>query len=153
MRHFLALLILGLAQAAMAADIRDCETWEANARNLWLPPSDGVRSYSNGRVTLIHLDTGGEPVCCSSHLMVLHPAGDGEPWQACTLISHHEGLGFAALALPGAEAGYDPAHGLTIEVPGQLYLLEESFQNPVLLRVTVNQATGTVTAETRLGPE
>ncbi|MGE3992154.1 hypothetical protein, partial [Pseudorhodoplanes sp.] len=37
---------------------------------------DPVKSYADGRIRLAHVSTGGEPVCCSSHLLVLIDAED-----------------------------------------------------------------------------
>jgi hypothetical protein len=32
-----------------------------------------TKSYSGGKIKIAHVDTDGEPVCCSSHLLVFIP--------------------------------------------------------------------------------
>ncbi|MFD1342761.1 hypothetical protein [Litorisediminicola beolgyonensis] len=143
-----ALLPLALAAApASAASLRSCDTFEAGAQFLILPADEGVRSYANGAISLLHLDTDGEPACCSSHLLVRHP-DPSAPFQACTLISHEGEMGFQWLFLSEAEARYDPATGLSVGSPAFLY--GETAPRPARLTITVNQAQGTVRAENAL---
>ena len=138
----LAALCLPLSAAAQS--LRDCDTPEANARNLALPVETAVRSFANGAITLIALDTD-EPACCSGHLMVLHPSGDG--YLACTLISREGVSGFAATFVGETAGRYDPARGLTLDVPVLIHLPEEGFTNSGLVHITVNQAVGSVAAD------
>ncbi len=122
--------------------MRDCDTFEANARNIIFPPEQWTASYAEGAIRFIALDVG-EPACCGLHLMVLNP--DPEMgFQQCTLISHSGNLGFGTLDLPARSAGYDPATGLTVAIPVGLYDGQD-FQAETLF-VTVNQATGEVAA-------
>ena len=134
---------LATATGAQAAAVRDCDTFEANARNLVLPVEEGVRTFANGNVRLLHLDTGGEPACCSAHLMVLLP--DPElPGQICVLISADDRSGFYAIDLPGTKAAYDPATGLSLDVPVALH--DGTASTPRRLRLRINQQTGVVDA-------
>lgn len=132
-----------LAWPAAAQEVRGCDVAEASARNLVFPVEDNTRGYANGAVRLIALDTGGEPACCSSHLMVLLPSPE-DSGQICALISHRGSLGWQRLYLPGALARYDPARGLTVSVPASEYGVRHP--TPLSVEVTVNQQTGEVGA-------
>ena len=97
-RATLTALVLSLiALPATAQEVRDCETWEANARNLMMPPEVAVRSFANGEVRAIGLDTS-EPACCSAHLMVDYFVAT-EPFPLCALISGPNGGGFSGLRI------------------------------------------------------
>jgi hypothetical protein len=143
MRLPLALIAATLVApaAATAQALRDCDTWEANARHVVAPPH-GVQDFAEGAIRVIGLDTA-EPACCSAHLMVIHPVPDA-PFPACTLVSHTEGQGFSGLDMAGLTAAYDPATGLVLTLPVGVW--EEITSRPATLTVTVNQASGQVTA-------
>ncbi len=136
-----------LALAAMpvaAQEIRDCDRSEAGARNLVFPLEENVRSYARGRVHLLALDTGGEPACCSVHLMVLLP--DPElPGDTCVLVSDDGGLGWYGLALSAATAAYDPGAGLAVSIPAARHGAEAPI--PFSIALTVNQQSGVVQAD------
>ena len=139
MRLLLALLLLALP--AHAQSVRDCDTWEAGARNVvW---GDPTRTFANGEVRLVALDTGGEPACCSFHVLVLWLEPEG--FQSCALVSSASGgLGFADVTLSAATADYDPARGLTVRVP--IATFDGAGARAAFVDVTVNRATGQVTA-------
>lgn len=137
-------IVTGLAQAQ---NTRDCDTFEANARNLIFPVAENIRSYANGAIRFIALDTGGEPACCSSHLMVLSPDPEYSAGQVCTLISNRDAFGFSDVDLSRARSSYDAAAGLRVRVPIELYNADGSGSTPDELIVTVNQQTGAVTVE------
>ncbi|NKX43019.1 hypothetical protein [Roseicyclus persicicus] len=146
MRLASTLLIAGLAAAVAAPlaaqELRDCNRWEANAQNLMDPPEVAVRRFAEGAIRVIGLDTG-EPACCSAHLMVMHPL-PGEPFPGCTLVSDTGGMGFSGLRMEALTARYDPAAGLILTVPVGAYNgMASVFRD---MTVTVNQATGEVTA-------
>lgn len=138
-----ALLLLPLLAAPAAAQVtRLCEGFEASAANVvWESPSP---TFARGAIRLVHLDTGGEPVCCSSHLMVLHPSPPPERFADCTLVSRRGRQGWSWLHLDAVEATYDPATGLDLLLPAILFE-EGAAGRPVPLRLRVDQARGTVT--------
>ena len=138
-----AALSLALALPAQAASLRDCDTFEANAQNLVFPVENSTRSFANGAIRVIALDTGGEPTCCSAHVMVLLAARD-EPGQTCVLISREGTMGWAGADVGAAGATYDPATGLSVSVPVQVY--DGAGSRPDRLRIDINQATGRITA-------
>lgn len=140
-------LVLGLCTALTAApasaqSTRDCDTFEANARNIYPPYEETIRHFANGDIRLIALDVG-EPAAAAFHLMVTHPAGD-EPFLACTLISSRGSLGYAGLWMDRVTAEYDASVGLVVTLPAQV--LDGTDFRLVELSLTVNQAAGTVTA-------
>ena len=137
-----------VAATAGAQEVRDCDGFEANAQNLVFPVEESTRSYANGAIRLIWLDTQGEPACCSSYLMVLLPSPE-EPFDICSIVAGGDGRnggtpGYTGFELDRAEASYDAATGLTVRMHAGVYDGYES--NPVTLSVTVNQQTGEVRA-------
>ncbi|MFZ5964113.1 hypothetical protein ACOXXX_14270 [Thalassococcus sp. BH17M4-6] len=136
-----ALAVL-LATQAPAAIVRDCNRFEARADNLMMPPAESIRTFANGDIRLMWLDTT-EPACCSSHLMVTLPSPE-DPGLICALVSRDDALGFGGLDLPGAVASYDPARGLQVKVPANLWTGDAIA--PLDLTVTINQQTGVVRA-------
>ncbi|MEZ5913976.1 MAG: hypothetical protein R3D84_18515, partial [Paracoccaceae bacterium] len=106
----------GLASAQV---VTECD-WVANPANIMEPWEQNARTYANGNIRIAALDTGGEPVCCSMHLLVLSPSGDGsnEPiFRQCRVVSARPGQGFLAVDIPGTTASYDPSRGLLVSVP------------------------------------
>jgi len=145
-RPLIALVATALwSTGAAANEVRSCDTWEANARNLVLLPEPGIQTYANGAVQILHLDTGGSPACCSSHLMVLTAAPEGEYYD-CALVSFSGQDGFAWLSVPETHSTYDPGAGLLLEVPARIYLPEQSFTNGGFLTLLINQASGDLQA-------
>lgn len=140
-RASVAALALLAAGPSVAATVQSCDSWVAHAQNVvW---DDPTRIFANGDIRLVALDTGGEPVCCSAHLMVLYLEADA-PYFSCTLVSQDGSLGWAAMSLSAAQASYDPAVGLTVAVPVGIYNGVSS--DPGLVSVTINRATGVVQA-------
>lgn len=148
----LALILAALAAPAAAQVVTDCK-WIGAAQNILEPWEVHSRTYANGAIRVAVADTGGEPACCSSHLMVLSPSSDGrhDPvWRQCRIVSASEGLGFYSVDVPGIAASYDPARGLLLSVPvGHWHEGIEGGMPPIVERmeVRINQATGSVTVE------
>jgi hypothetical protein len=122
---------LALAAHANAVTVRDCDGTTDSARNIVEPWEKSSRLYYNRLVRITHMDTGGEPVCCSSHLMVTYPsAGQDEPVYAeCKLVSMKDGAGFLSIDFAKLTAKYDPKTGLTITFPYTTYN-DESDNHP-----------------------
>ena len=153
-RPIAALLCLSLALPLPAAAqvVSDCD-WVANPANILEPWDAHTRTYANGAIRVAALDTGGEPVCCSAHLLVLSPSGAGtdEPvYRQCRVVSAQPGMGFYSLDIAGIEARYDPAKGLMLSVPvGHWHSGMDAGAGPIpeRLEVVINQASGAVTAD------
>lgn len=145
MKMFLGCLVTACALLPVLASaqvVRDCDTFEANARNLMSPPEVAVRSFANGDVRLIGLDTN-EPACCSAHVMVTYFVAD-EPFPLCALVSADGGLGFSGIDMTRLVASYNPDTGLILTFPAGRYNGSASVMSQMVL--VVNRATATVTA-------
>src|SRR5688572_4427394 len=73
--------------------------------------NEGVRSFYEGRVTLLELDYV-EPACCSWGVAVLMPDGNGESepaGTACWAI-----WGYSGVDVQAATSLYNPVEGLTL---------------------------------------
>lgn len=143
-RATLILAMCALPSLAVGQAVRECDTFEANARNLaFLSDSTpAVNLFANGDVWTIGLDTL-EPACCSAHLMV-NFFTEVEPFPFCAMISASEGLGFSGIIFEQMTATYDPNVGLTLTMPAGRYDGAASVLSPLV--VTINRATATVTA-------
>jgi len=147
-----AFLSVGIAAAQVVVDC-DAESWIASPANIFEPWEEHTRTFANGNIRIAHIDTGGEPVCCASHIMVLSPSGqgdDGPVYRQCRLISDRVGQGFFWAEIAAAQASYDPARGLLVSIPVQRWHQGVEMGQPAqdgMVRIRINQATGGVTLE------
>ena len=113
-----ALAILAWPAAASAQPQRTllpCAEVSAGLTQLALGPNnEGVRSFYEGRVTLLALDYV-EPACCSSGVAVLLPDGNGEIEPAGTAC--WATWGYAGVDLQAATSNYNPVEGLRLVIP------------------------------------
>ncbi|WP_323035855.1 hypothetical protein [Pararhodobacter sp.] len=145
-------LAAGFPGLAIAQAITDCE-WIGNPANIVEPWDVNSRTFANGNIRVAWLDTGGEPVCCSSHLLILSPSGNGadEPiYRQCRVASAQPGQGFYAVDVPGISASYDPNKGLLLSVPISHW--HQGMENgagpiPDRMEIRINQANGAVVFE------
>ena len=149
-RPSLALCLI-LPLTAEAQSITECD-WVANPANIAEPWEANSRSFANGAIRVALLDTGGEPVCCSAHLLILAPAGgqDEPVYRQCLVASAQPGSGFFSMDVPGITASYDPATGLLLSVPlTHWHQGVETGAPPIAERmeIRINQATGSVVIE------
>ena len=134
------------AQAAFPCD------WQARADNIVEPWEENSTTFANGAVRIALMDTV-EPPAAAFYLMILHPPFDELGLRTCTMVGLDKGLGYGAIYFDQLDSSYDPARGLTFDVPAVIYLPEQNFQNSARLQITVNQATGDVTVVQELGRE
>jgi hypothetical protein len=120
MRSVLAVLVL-LTSAASAAEVGPCNGLD---RISYLVGR--TKSYSAGKITIALVDTDGEPVCCSAHLIVLIPSP--EIGSQCFAVSQKAGkddsdsqTGFNSVEFDRIKSSYDPDRGLLLSVPYMLY--------------------------------
>lgn len=112
--------LVAFASAAEAAEVGPCDDLD---RISYLVGQ--TKSYSQDKIRIAHVDTDGEPVCCSSHLLVFIPSP--EIGSQCFAVSQRaakgsEGrLGFSNIELARIKASYDPNRGLALNVPYTLY--------------------------------
>lgn len=119
----IAAAALTVAAQAQAITVRECDGDTDSARNIAEPWEKNTRQFYNKLVRMTLLDTGGEPVCCSMHLMIMYPsAGQDEPvYSECRLVGTSEGAGFMWIDFAKLAAKYDPKTGLTITFPYATY--------------------------------
>lgn len=152
MRLFLtALFALTLPLAAAAQVVQDCfdaPRHLTSVQSMAEPFADNTRTYANGAIRLVVIDTV-EPACCTHHLVVLHPDGEGM-FRACSIVSLGGVSGADAwsfIDLPRARGSYDAALGLKVTLPASVYDFNTGGSIPTAFAIRINQATGRVTIE------
>jgi len=149
---FSSVMALTVPGFAVAQAITDCD-WVGNPANIMEPWEVHSRTYANGNIRVAWLDTGGEPVCCSSHLLILSPSGDGEGepiYRQCRVASAQPGQGFYSVDVPGITASYDPNKGLLLSVPIGHWHPGMDTGAPAIpdrMEIRINQANGVVVFE------
>ena len=142
----LTALALCLAAPAMAQEIGTCDDYRSSAALLAEPWEENTRVFAEGAVRLALIDTY-EPAAAAFHLVVLSPPYDELGFGQCALVSFDGGMGFAGLNVAATEADYDPATGLTFTIPATRWLMETDTYVDAVLHMTLNQATGAITAK------
>lgn len=142
----LTALALCLTTPAFAQEIGTCEDYRSSIFALAEPWEDSTRVFANGDVRLAIADTI-EPAAAAFHLIILSPPYDEVGGRQCVLISGDGGSGFGGLTLADAEADYDAATGLTFRLNATRWLPDTDSFVDAILTVTLNQATGAVTAQ------
>jgi hypothetical protein len=141
-------LPLGAALPAAAQSILECGDWRAQARNLPEPWEDHIRSFANGEVRVALMDTV-EPAAAAFYLLVLSPPYDELGERSCGLVGETGGDGFGGLDFARLTADYVAGRGLVLALPVSRWdSASDSFAEG-WLEVTVNQATGRLTAVAR----
>jgi hypothetical protein len=143
------LLAVAAAAPAGAVSVHDCDDYISSIQALAEPWEKNTRTFLNGAVRVALVDTGGEPVCCSMHLVVLsedrNQQGGGDGSRICKVISNEERMGFMMMDVSAIKASYNPARGLDLAVPYKLYI--DGLQSrPGVARINVNLARGTISA-------
>ncbi|WP_149588960.1 hypothetical protein [Tabrizicola flagellatus] len=140
--------LAGLAGVAAVADpvtVTPCGDYRSDVRNVAEPWEANTRTFARGEIRLVVIDTV-EPAAAALYLLILHPPRDELGSPMCSVVTSAEGLGFADMGLGPAKAIYDPARGLTVSLPvSQADPMGAGFDEG-WLSVTINQATGVVTA-------
>jgi hypothetical protein len=120
---FVALTAFAASAAANAVTVRDCDGTTDRVSNIAEPWAQNTKQFYNNLVRITVLDTGGEPVCCSTHLHISYPsAGQDEPvYSECRLVGSKEGQGFLSIDFKNLKAKYDAKTGLDITFPYTTY--------------------------------
>lgn len=136
------------ASPALATTVRDCDGITESAANIVEPWEANSRTFYQGRVRVAGLDTGGEPACCSAHLLVVFYSGDGPEDFVCRLVSDRGSTGFAGIDFKSLTSSYDPKRGLLLTF-GYSVMPADGGPTPkrAVARVRVNIAGGAVTVE------
>ena len=149
-RHFLTAATFAAAAAlttpAHAVEIRDCDE-TASVQSLAEPWEQNTKTFYKGELRIAVLDTGGEPVCCSVHLMLLVPDKTDEMGgRKCHIVSDHESLGFAGIDFAKLTSKYEDGKGLLLTFPYTLYVDGLSSKSGTG-RVRINMQNGKVSKE------
>lgn len=136
------------AAPVFATQVRECD-YAADVRSIAEPWEKNTRSFYDGAVRVALLDTGGEPVCCSQHLLVLLPDRGGPPGmdqgRICRIVGDREALGFLGIEFQQMRASYD-RRGLLLTFPVHIY--GDGVRNHRgIARVRIDAGRATVTAE------
>lgn len=137
-----------IAPHAFAAEtLMECKG-PAHIQNIIEPWQDATRTYANGKIRVIWLDTGGEPVCCSSHLAILAPnPKDEQGYRQCRVLNDgQEYMGFQFIDLKGITSSYDASKGLLLSIPVERYI-DGIKSKKAVIGVRINQATGDIAIE------
>jgi hypothetical protein len=138
--------LCALAGGASAQSVDDCFDHRSSLAAYAEPWDQNTRLFANGAVRLVLTDTL-EPAAAAFHLVIFSPPYNELGDRQCVVVSMGEGLGFAGLTLDGIEADYDPAIGLIFALRATRYLPDTGGFADAVLRVTLNQSTGLVTAQ------
>jgi len=152
-RNWLSLMVglaatAGLSAPASAVTVSECNDFRSSVHALAEPWEANSRTFLNGAVRIAVVDTGGEPACCSVHLLVLAEKPEdatGPAERVCRVISQKDQLGFMAIDFAGIRTSYTPAYGLNMLVPYRLYV-DGIRSRPGAARINVNPRTGIITA-------
>ena len=144
-RWAVAALALCLPGATGAQSIGACDDFRSSVFALAEPWEANTRLFANGAVRLAVTDTI-EPALGAYHLVILSPPYDELGGRSCTVVSDGGGLGIAWLTLEGMAADYDPATGLRFKLRAERWMPDSDSFVDATLTVTLNQASGAVTA-------
>lgn len=144
-----ALASPALISPALAQTVEECD-WRASAQALVEPWEDNTRMFANGDVRLAVSDVI-EPAAGAFHLIILSPPFDELGGRQCQIVSANGSIGFAGLTLDGMTSAYDPAIGLTFTIEAGAYDPDTGGTLPRTLTITLNQATGAITANMQGG--
>jgi len=104
------------------------------------PVADNSRDFANGKTNLSVISSGAETG--DLHILVMSPPYKGEV-PTCQIVSDVTNTGFNKILLPMLEAEYDPAKGLSFDVPVEPM---GDDAKTVRLVLTLNQANGELDA-------
>jgi hypothetical protein len=133
---------------AAAAVVADCGDY-GQIQNVVEPWETSTRTYYAGRMRVVLIDTGGEPACCSSHLVVLYTdePPDEPAYTACKLVSDQAGRGFAGIDFKGMKASYDPKRGVLLTVRASRMKPDGSGTVPLTVKLRLKASPPSVAVE------
>ena len=139
---------LTFASPALSAVVRDCDGTTEAAFNIVEPWETSSRTFYQGRVRVAWLDTGGEPACCSAHLLVVFYSGESPEDFICRLVSDHDAAGFAGIDVKSLKSSYDPRRGLLLSFGYSVMPADGGpTAKPGLTKVRINVPAGSVRVE------
>ena len=142
--------VFAAASPALALSVTECaDNDPTSVTALAEPWEKNTKLFYNGNVRVAVVDTGGEPVCCSMHLLILLPVHqDGmDDTHACYIVNNEPGVGFVGIDFAHLTTRYDAGKGLLVTSPYDLYDNGSSPTKGGVAHVRVNVAKGTAAAE------
>ena len=118
----------------------------SGAEYLAFPVSDNVRTYANGDIKIMHLNTYFEPAGGASSLMVIYPRKN-DNYPHARIISLSDSVRFSYIYLSQAKSAYDPATGLKLTIPVSIF---DGATDEFVMRnltFTINQASEEIIVE------
>ena len=145
-RKFTSTLLLSalFAMPALAESVEECD-WRAGAAAIAEPWEENSQVFANGAVRIALSDVL-EPAAGGFHLIVLSPPHTELGDRQCRVVTTDDGVGYPGLDVGAATALYDAATGLTFRIPAARYDMSLGAVYDRVLVVTLNQATGAITA-------
>ena len=139
--------ILASQQASAEASIENCEG-PSSVANVTYPWNEATRTFANEKIRIVTVDTGGEPVCCSAHLVILAPDPNNElgDWQCKILSDGRPWQGYQFVDIKNVKSSYDAGKGLLLSIPVERYM-DGVKSNKAMIDVRINQATGSIVVE------
>ena len=105
-----------------------------------------TRTFYNGQVRVAVVDTGGEPVCCSSYLVVIYPNVDDElGGRSCTMLSQGERSGWAGIDVKAIRTSYNATTGLSLAVPVSVLRDDDTGVRKVTINLRLDLRTSKLT--------
>ena len=144
-------LAMCLATQAVAQDggdpiaVSPCGDYRSRADAIAEPWEMSTATFANGEVRLVLMYTI-EPAAAAFHLLVLSPPYDEVGGRTCQVLSRFESHGWTGIAFDTLDTQYDPAKGLSFQL--EAWDLPEVTEDPLVIRFTLNQATGEITGTT-----
>ena len=136
--------LAALATPALAQTVEECD-WRASLVAIPEPWDVHTRTFARGDIRITVTDAI-EPAAGPYHLVVLSGPYDELGSRQCRVVSLQGSLGFARMIPASAQSAYDPATGLTLTIPAGTYDADTGGIDERDIIVTINQASGLVTA-------
>lgn len=116
------------AHAEPSALLIECEE-KTSVINIVPPIKDSIKTFANGSVRLWHLDTNGEPACCSQHLAITFTEPEPEQGELiCVQLSMDKIDGFYNLSMKEIKSDFDANKGLSLAIPVKFYDNEQDYK-------------------------
>ena len=150
LKYTVAAVVSIFATTAVSQSINTCD-YIASAENVVEPWENNTRTFANGNIRIALLNTGGEPVCCANHLLIVSP--HPEHGKGCHVLSNAEGYGYREVEFEAITSRYEPGVGIMLDIPVGDFDPDTGgvdSRSRRVVRVQINQATGDVSLFNRI---
>ena len=143
MKRFTLTFVFGicLGSFSVAQSVQTCADFGLPSLDVVEPAAENSRDFANGKTNLSVISSGAEKG--DLHILVMSPPYDKDDFPTCQIISDVTNGGFAKVLMPMLEVDYDPAAGLSFDLP-----VEPMGDDAKTVRLvfTLNQANGKLDA-------